>query len=163
MTFDIETIAAELAEAKADVALLQRLNAADRRAAALQKQYDRALAAQDAALEKAAEEARRSRFDGLSNLRVVLEGDPDNLCRTAYRITWTGQQHDSYVGMSVPRQFDIVGFEALPENVFAFLIEQNPEQVPPTIRALAPGDLMEAFERYFRGRRRGYFTSGDGA
>src|SRR5690606_22027341 len=67
---DLHTVTAELAQAQADLALLQRLTTAAERVERLTADHAKAQAAHDKAAEDAAAAAREARFNGLSNFRV---------------------------------------------------------------------------------------------
>lgn len=157
MTIDLNDIAAELADAKADLAQWERLTSAADRMKALVASYDKAKAAQAKADETAAKEAAEARFKGLSDLRVIKDGLGGHLLApSTWRITWTQPVHDMYSGESIPETQGCNGFRGLPNNVLAFLIERHPEQVPAEIMALRPGDPEEAMAEYFRSVKRGY-------
>lgn len=163
MTTDLDTIAADLADAKADLVLWERLTSAADRVKALVASYDKAKAAQAKADEAAAKEAAEARFAGLSDLRVIKGGDGHLLSPSTWRIAWTQPVYDMYSGTSIPETLGRNGFRALPDNVLAFLIEKHPEQVPAEIMALAPGDAAEAMTEYFRACERGYTKAGAAA
>ena len=155
MTPDLNELAAALAAAEQDVLLLERLQSAKDRFARLTKDYDRAERAherEEAAKEK---EAYDNRFAGLIAVRVTGSGK-DNSIHQNYRITCTRDVYDTYAQRGIPKEVHYAGFLALPPDVFGFLIERHPEQVPAEIMALAPGDPEAAFSRYFQARRRGY-------
>lgn len=162
MTYDTNTIAADLATAEQDFALWQRLTSAESRVTQLRKDYAKAKAADDRANAAAAKEADAARFAGLSNIRVTASGERETtggLLGRAFTITWTSPVHDMYSGESQPRQHTITGFASLPAPVYDFLVERHPSQIPAEIMALAPGNPAEAMHRYFVAKRRGYLTS----
>lgn len=161
MTTDLKALAAELADAKADLAQWERLTNAADGVKALVASYDKAKAAQAKADEAAAKEAAEARFTGLSDLRVIdasggSSGCAGGVLRKSWRITWTAPQFDMETMTSPPRSHSVVGFAALPDNVFAFLIEKHPDKVPAEIMALCPGNPAEAMTEYFRACKRGY-------
>lgn len=157
-TTDLRTLAAELDEARQDVALLERLKAAPDRLKRLTASYGKAALAHEkikAAAEKAASEAR---FKGLSDIRVTDTTPGDNVLRTGFTITYTRMAYDSDAGQSIPQPMTVTSFLSLPDNVLSFLIERHPAQIPAKIMALAPDNPKEAFARYFRGLSRGYIS-----
>lgn len=155
---NLRTLAAELDEARQDVALLERLKAAPDRLKRLTADYGKAVAAHEkikAAAEKAASEAR---FKGLSDIKVTDTTPRDNVLRTGFTITYIRMAYDIDAGQSISQPTTVTGFASLPDNVFAFLVERHPAQIPAKIMALAPDDPKEAFARYFRGLSRGYIS-----
>ena len=155
MTTDINTIAAELAAAKADLAQWERLTSAADRVKALTVSFDKARAAQAKADEAAARDAAEARFKGLANIRVTSSGNGSVLSQQ-FLIRWTAPVYDMYAMAAVPQSHERPGFETIPDNVLAFLIEKPPEEIPATIMALAPDDPAAAMAEYFRARQRGY-------
>ncbi|AJA08483.1 hypothetical protein SKP52_07820 [Sphingopyxis fribergensis] len=155
MTTDINTIAAELEAAKADLAQWERLTSAADRLKALTVSFDQARIAQAKADEAAAKEAAEARFKGLTNIRVTSSGGGGVLSQQ-FLIRWTAPVYDMYSMAAVPQPHERPGFETIPDNVLAFLIERHPEEIPAAIMALAPGDPAAAMSEYFRARQRGY-------
>lgn len=163
MTNDYAAIAAQLDQAKADLARWQALRGAEALVKKLQCQYDEAKEAHERQAEADAKAAQEARFALLSNLSVteispVNGGDPDNLSHRRWRIGWTKPVFNSRIDENVPQNFRIDGFRAIPEDVYEFLVVKHPELVPDAIMELAPGNPHEAFREYFLGRRRGYFS-----
>ncbi|WP_137754264.1 hypothetical protein [Sphingopyxis sp. L1A2A] len=160
MTTNLNTLAAELADAKADLAHWERLTTAADRVKALSASFDKARAAQIKAEEAEAKAASEARFNGLSNIRVTentgLAACSGGVLRMSWNITWTAPRFDTETMTSPPRQHSATGFNALSASVMAFLIEKHPEQIPAAIMALAPGDPAAAMEEYFTALRRGY-------
>lgn len=156
MTDDLNTIAADLEAAKADLALLERLTSAAERVNVLTTAFDKARTAQAKADEASAKEAAEARFKGLANIRVTGSGD-DNLLREHFTINWTGQVYDMYSMTSAPIEMQREGFVSLPDNVLAFLVEKHPDRIPAKITALRPGDPAAAMTEYLRACQRGYF------
>ena len=157
---DTTTIYARLQQAERDAARWRQLSGATDLAAALRKDYERATAAQARADAIADRDTAAARFAGLSNIRVADTPDQQGggLLRRSFNITWTALAYDMASNMSLPRSNSATGFLSLPDNVLAFLIEKHPEQIPAAILDLALGDPTLAFERYFVGYQRGYFT-----
>lgn len=59
---------------------------------------------------------------------------------------------------SLPASNTVVGFDSLPSNVMAYLIERHPDQIPDKIMRLAPNPA-DAFSRFFVGLARGHLTA----
>lgn len=159
---DLDTLAAQLAEAKADLAHWERLASAADRVKALVASYDKAKAAQAKADEAAAKAEREARYAGIDNLRVTSAVKSRQHDETAgplhrqYTIHWTAPRHDMYSGENVPTEQSCAGFSALPEPVFMCLIEKHPDRIPAEIMALRPGDPWAALNEYLIATQRGY-------
>ena len=163
MTNDLAAIAAQLDQAKADLARWQTLCAAEALVKKLQRDYVKAKEAHEKQVEADAKAARQARFALLSNLSVTEittanGADANNLFHRRWRINWTKPVYDTRSGENIPRNFSINGFHAIPDDVYEYLIAKCPELVPDAIMELAPGEPNEAFRAYFLGRRRGFFT-----
>lgn len=157
---DLHTIAAELAEAQADLALFQRLTSAPDRVKRLTADHAKAQAAAEKAEAQRVAAEREARFKNLSNIRVtdISGAENPNLINRRFKITYTKVMFDSAANRNLPRQVGVVGFQGLEPSALEFLIEKHPEEIPEDILALAPGDPYAAFRTYFAGRRRGYFN-----
>lgn len=153
MTTTSETIAAELAEARADAALLKRLKAADARVVALVAAYDKAKDVEARAAEQAEREAQAARFAGLKITSITAKGDADYPLRFAYTIKYQGPSYDIYTGEAYITEHTRYGFETLDDHVLEFLIERQPNRIPAAIMELAPGDPYAAFDTYLHARR----------
>lgn len=163
MTNDPAVIAAQLDQAKADAARWQALRGAEALVKTLQRQYDEAKEAQERQIEADAKSAQAARFALLSDLSVTEispanGADANNLSHRRWRICWTKPVFNSRIDQNVPQSFRIDGFHAIPGDVYEFLVIKHPELIPDAIMELVPGDPDEAFQEYFRGRRRGYFN-----
>lgn len=157
-TEQLARIAAELASAQEDVALLARLSSAQDRVKALTNEHRKALALQQSATAAAAKEADAARFKDLQSINVTDKEPGHNLTGAPFEITYTRLTYSTDFGANVPVQATVIGFEALPDHVFDFLIDRHPENIPDRIASLAPGNPREAFRRYFLARRRGYMN-----
>jgi hypothetical protein len=151
----IETLGAQLDTARADVALLRRLKAAEteeKRLAAELRAAQEALAEANAAAIQAQQDARFALFRDVKVIeRVPLEGPA--LTHMQYEITVTRIQYDGRE--SVPTTQVFRDFRYLPDNTLDYLIEKHPDRVPASIRALDENDLWNAFDRYFVIKKRG--------
>jgi hypothetical protein len=162
MTNDPAVIAAQLDQAKADLARWQTLCAAEELVKKLQRDYDKAKAAHERQAEADRRAAQEARFALLSNVSVTeispANGmDDNNLFNRRWRIGWTKPVFNCMINENVPQRYSVNGFQAIPEDVYEFLVVKRPELVPDAIMELAPDNPHEAFREYFMGRRRGYF------
>jgi hypothetical protein len=156
-TAELERITVELAEAREDVALLERLKSAVDRVSRLAAEQDKAIKARDKALAAEAKAEEQSRFGGINDL-VVTDNTPDeHVLRSGFTITYTKPAWNGRA--SVPKAHSVGGFGALHPDVFRYLIERCPERIPAKIMALAPDNPVAAFNRYFVSLKRGYVTS----
>lgn len=160
MTTTLATITADLEAAREDLALLERLNSAPARVAQLTTEQELAQAAHDKAQAEAQKAASAARFDGLKSIEVadVTSANAnvgDGVLWRSFRITVTKlAYHMSTQPVEEKQVYN--GFETVPANVFAFLIEKHPAKIPPPIAALAPGDPYRAFDEFFISKQRGY-------
>lgn len=154
----VERIGAELEQAQRDVALLQRLKAAEANAERLAAELRKA---QDELAEAMAAEVRArldAKFAGFHDI-TVTESNPHNssgVLQTAFGITVTRQSFNGYG--EAPETFTYAGFRALPSDALEYLVVKHPERIPASIMELAPNDPEEAFGAYFMGLRRGYLS-----
>ena len=155
---DLATLAAAIEAARADLETYNRLRGAEALLAQLEEQQVEAQAAADRKAAQAAKDAEKARFAGLSDIRVEVKPSrfADNVLSNGYVITWTAPKWDTYSQTSAPGTHTHHGFRGLDTRVFAFLIEKHPEQIPPQIMELAPGDPYAAFDRYFVSMKRGH-------
>lgn len=150
--------ARHLQEAQADAALLERLNTAKGRVTALQKAGTELTARLNAALAKEAkaeQDAAKAKFRNLSITTRFPEGQtgPSNAIIT---IRWEGPRWDYQAGRTDWSAFEVVGFPALPPEVFGWIMQFYADQLPAVILDLGEGDADAAMERYFAVLRRGY-------
>lgn len=155
LTAQIERIGAELALAKEDVALLERLKSATDRVARLTSELEKATAAETKARNAEAKAYKDERFARISNVSVTAgQTDNENVLRSTFTITYSKPAWD---GRSTRvRERSTVGFGALPPEVLDYIIEKRPELIPAKIMALAPDSPRDAFRRYFVSMRRGF-------
>lgn len=152
----VERLGAELEQAKADVALLQRLKGAEADAKRLTTelraaQDDLATAMADAT--KARYEAEFAKFRDITITEE--EGKGIGPLHTTYTTTVTAVSFD---GATHEGEQTYVGFIGLPSDAMRYLIEKHPERIPASIMALGC-DPYEAFDTYFAGMRRGYLIT----
>ena len=153
---NITEIASGIEQARADIALLARLQDAPARLKRLEADHKPALAKQAEAEAKQAAADYEASFCGVTDIRVAKVGPPENLLRTKFEITYTKPEYDSRLGQSIPKTFLVHGFKALPDCAMLFLAEKRPNEIPPAIAALAPGNPHGALQAYLIGQRRGH-------
>lgn len=157
---EVTRLSKELAEAQADAAMYERLTAAAARVAELTPQLAEATAKQEAEEAARAAEEYEAQFEGVRDLRVTVTGDigPDagGAVWASYEITFVRPTWESWSGNTVSKKHTYKGFHSLPPEVFRYLLDKVPEQIPAGIMELAPGDPRAAFNRYFSGRKRGH-------
>jgi len=157
---NLTTLATELEEARQDLALAKRLESAPERVERLTRDYEAAKATHQAEEAARAAAEYEAQFAGIRDLRVTVTGDtgPDagGPLWASYEITFVRPSWESWSNRTVQKTYTHKGFHSLPPEVFRYLLDKVPEQIPPAIAALAPGDPYAAFDRYFSGRKRGY-------
>jgi hypothetical protein len=162
LVHSINHMSAALDAVRDDVALLQRLQRAE--AEALRLTHDLA-EAREALANVAAEEAMVKRdklfatFDGISITVIHGAESSGGVLSASYPITYKRLGYDHGTRQNIWREHVVEGFAALPEEVYAYLVEARPDAIPEGIMALAPGDAAKALDAYFSGMRRGYLRS----
>lgn len=153
---DLEQISAELEEAQADVAMLERLKSSVDRVKRLSIEHGKASAARDKAIASEAKAIEAERFAGIGNVRVTQSANTigENLLRSAFTIAYTKPRWDMYEMVQTPYSVD--GFGPLPPEVLDYIIIKQPILIPAAISALNPDDPTDAFRQYFLILRRGY-------
>lgn len=158
LTATVERLGAELIQAAQDVALLQRLKNAEadakRLAVELRAAQEELVLANTADVQA----HRAAAYASFKDITVSSSGASDaGILDTAFVITVTGLTYNGWE--TVPEVLTYSGFRTLPREAIGYLLEIHPEQIPAKIKALAPGDNYEAFDRYFGALRRGYLTA----
>jgi hypothetical protein len=151
-------IMAELSEAQADVALLERLKGAQARVTKLTAEQEAAVTTQNKALHAEEKAKESARFVGFQGINVVDKGADKDVLSSTFEITYTRLTWDMDANASRPTPHTVSGFSGLPSLAFQYLLERHPDKIPDKIMRLAPGDPSAAFGRYFDGMRRGYLT-----
>lgn len=157
LTAKLAGIVAELDEARKDVALLERLKAAEANVKRLTKEQADIFAEREAAYAARSKAKQDARFANLSKIRIVDSTPHESVLRSGFTIKYTRLAYDMYAQANVPQDVTVEGFTGLPDDVFDFLIERHPEAIPSKIRNLA-GDAREAFAVYFRALRNGFLS-----
>lgn len=162
MTTDLNTLAADLEAAKADLALWEKLTSAADRVKALTAAFDKARAAHDKAQAAQEKADREASYAGVTDVRV--SGGIDHgacsggLLRETFTISWMAPEYDMYSMTSPMKAHSRQGFRHVPDNVLACLIDKHPDRIPDRIMALAPGKPSEALGEYFAALGRGYIV-----
>lgn len=152
---DIERITADLEQAHADIALLERLKSATGRVSRLTTELEKAKAARTKALTAEAKANDERRFASISNVSVSAgDTENENVLRSTFTINYSRPAWDGRT--TRVREHSTVGFGALPPEVLDYIIEKRPELIPAKIIALAPDSPRDAFRRYFVSMRRGF-------
>lgn len=156
LTALIETLRADLSKVNATIDIIG--TPAVQRAEELTAAIDAANEQFAAILANEAEAARKVRLAGLGDMSISVaypNDYADNVLRAIFTIEYTRLQYDMRYREPLPERHKLVGFGALPDDVFEYLLEVRPEAIPTEITDLAPGDPLEAFRRYFLAKRRG--------
>lgn len=156
---DVTRISAELEEAQRDLALLDRLKSAPDRGKRLMAEQEKAIAAHKKAVDALARVKKDDRFVGFGEITVRDLRADLGLLSSTFETTYVNSVYDSHTRQSEPKSFTVLGFPALPDNVFLYLLEANPAKIPQKITSLYPSDPKIAFERYYRGLNKGYISA----
>ena len=156
---NVTRISAELEATQQDLVLLERLKSAPDRLKRLLVDQEKTIAVHKKAVDALDRAKKDDRFVGLGeiivrDLRVDL-----GLLNSTFEITYVKSVYDSHTKQSEPKSFTVLGFPALPDNVFLYLLEANPAKIPQKITSLYPSDPKIAFERYYRGLNKGYISA----
>lgn len=149
-------LAAQLKEARQDVALYQRLQNAAARVEELEKQ----LVVEQAGHDRAKAQAElAARYDGITDIRVderEASDQPGNLLATSFTITYTKPRYDSHTRQSPLTEYPVRGFQGLYRPAMLYLLEKHPERIPASIMALSSNDPAEAMRLFLLHKQRGY-------
>ncbi|GAB5350372.1 hypothetical protein [Qipengyuania sp. 483] len=156
MNTDLNRLSAELDQAKADFALLQRLQGAKERMETLANQCAEAREAESNRNAIAAREERETRYARISEISITEapSNSGNGLLHRLFRISWKAPQFDWRTNRSDPAKHSVVGFQAVPHDVLACIIEKHPELIPADIMALRPGDADGAIQEFFAAKNR---------
>ena len=154
---------AELATAKADVALLKRLSGAEANVGRLTDELATAELSLATALADDHEAKRQAAFARIRNMAVtanVPSDDPQaGLLKIKFAVSYETIAYDSSTRQSVWRAETAPNLNSLSMEALAYLTEAEPDLIPRSIMALAPGKPAEAVARYIAAIRRGYLVS----
>ncbi|MEG8057924.1 hypothetical protein [Sphingomonas faeni] len=140
-------------QAKADIALLDRLNGAADRLAALTTLQADIIAQQGLIYEQAAKARQDAAFAKFSTVDITDKTQDEHVIRSSFEVSYTTSSWDGR--QSVPKRVTMVGLLSMPDDLLGYLIERHPGKIPAKIAQLA-ADPYEAFERYFIGMKRGH-------
>lgn len=158
LTADVERLAAELNQARADVVTLRRLKDAEadeKRLTVELRVAQEQLAERNAADVIAQRDAAYANYIDIGvEEEITLSGD--SIMHNIYRITVTQREWNGWE--NAPKVIVFDSFRALPGEAFNYLLEKHPSRIPAKIMALNPLDAWDAFSIYFSGLKRGYFT-----
>jgi hypothetical protein len=140
-------------QAKADGALLDRLNGAADRLATLSTLQANIIVEQGLIHERAAKARQDTAFAKFTAVDVIDKYPDESVIRSTFQVTYTTYYWDGR--QSVPKQVTMTGLQSLPDDLLGYLIEKHPSKIPAKIAALA-ADPYDAFDRYFVGVGRGY-------
>lgn len=156
----IAAASAELRRAQDDAALYDRISKAKAKIAPLQKQTNELTSALNDAL---ADEAKAAvvKFEGtFRNLSINRQPNPkrsglihDIITISYDRLAWHTSAHES---IWTPVSVD--GFVYLDPEMLHYILASRPDLIPADIKALAPGNVFEAFDRYITAKSRGYMS-----
>jgi hypothetical protein len=149
----------DLSKAREDHALYERLKAAAAEIRRLEKLGEDLTAELIAAEDREARQAKEALFAQFDGITVVAGDGKGSLLNTPFTILYKRLGYDSGCHRNVWTEQSKAGFQSLPDDAFAYLIERHPEVIPAGIMALAPGNPSEAFSRYFVAKRRGYLSA----
>lgn len=154
---EVETLSAELLKVNNYIDILgkpaiDKANEIDRALKDAKDRFATALADEQV-------EARTQRLARFSDIRVEVKPS-DNLLTTSFIIKYMKDTWDMAAKASPPKQHECVGFAALDDDAYEYLVTQKPHAIPASIMALAPGKPADAMALYFRAKQRGYIGDG---
>lgn len=152
----VERLGADLEQAKADVALLQRLKDAEGNVKRLTAELAKAQDELTNELANATQARRKAEFAKFRDITVTEDqGRGIGPLHATYKITVKAM---SFGERAEETEQEWIGFNGLPTDVLHYLIDQHPERIPASIMALG-SDPYEAFDTFFAGKRRGYLLN----
>lgn len=152
--------ARELSAARADAALLARLQSAPAAIIRLQAEGAELTKALDNTLSQEGSAAKDKRKASVRNLNIVtvMPDRENSALKAAFKITWEAPAYDSGTRQSEWKLHSADGFDALDDRVYSYMMEFKPELIPAVIMELAPRDPQLAMERFFFAKRKGYVS-----
>jgi hypothetical protein len=140
-------------QAKADVALLERLNGAADKLASLTTLQADIIVQQGLIHDRAAKARQDAMFAKFSTVDIRDRDSGNHVIGSSFQISytvsaWNGRE-------SVSKLVTSTGLTCLPDGLLEYLIEMHPSKIPAKIANLA-ADPYDAFNRYFVGLGRGY-------
>lgn len=152
---EIIALRSDLAKVEAAIPVIGK--AATAKAKEIAAAIDEAQERYAAALADELTAARKARLASFSDISVTYP-DGRSLLSTPFTIRYTKRAYDSAKKASIPTPFKVVGFNnlRLSDTAWDYLMSERPDAIPPQIMALAPGNPIEAMDRYFSAVKRGY-------
>jgi len=157
-------IIAQLEKAQADLARLATvtdiLPAAVTRIEEIRSEIVTAEGQLAEALADEAMQARAKMLEQFSNISVAVKhaGDTKGILAATFYVTWDKLAYDMAAKENLPKTYKCTGFDALPDDVWDYLLDVKPEAIPAEIMELSPGNPREAFQNYFACKRKGYVS-----
>jgi hypothetical protein len=105
-------------------------------------------------------ETRKLAASRLRNVTVKSDGRPMTIA--SYTISWEYMSYSTNSRGNMWEGRTVMGFTALStahDHVMQYILDR-PELLPSEIRALCPGDAVEAMDRYFHALRRNSVSTG---
>jgi hypothetical protein len=158
---ELAELSAEINQTREDAALLGRLQRAEGKLIQLLKKADALNTKLSKAVDTEGRQARDdefAKFGGIIVTYTPLAHHEVHILSVRWDIRYKRLTWDMNTRQSVMLEHTVGDFDVLPEDVFRYLVLAKPEAIPSLITDLAPGDLDEAFHRYFMAKRRGYIS-----
>lgn len=132
----VEELTAALQQAQEDAALLDRLSKAKAEIKRIAPELEAAQETIAEAMAAEVAERRASVYASFKDIRVVEKNTGEGLLSRTFEITYVCDQWDGRE--SAPVSHTIVGFRALPDAAWGYLLNVRPDQIPACILALSP-------------------------
>ena len=157
LTNHISSMTAELAIAKADVALLQRLKDAEANVNRLEAAIATAQTEMATALADECEAKRQEAFARIRHMKVTANAPSDDpqagILSVKFAVTYEVIAYDSSTRQNLWRPASAANINCLPMEALAYLTEAEPGLIPAAIMALAPDSPVDAVRSYIHGLR----------
>lgn len=156
----LTAISIELRQAQDDTALYDRISKAKAKAASLTKLASELTSALNDALAAEAKQALQtfeSRFRDLVVTRRPSDGLTPGLANDMFTISYEqlAWHYDAHENLWTP--VSVGRFADVEPRMLAYMLEHRPDLIPDDLKALCPGDVFEAMDRYFTAKSRGSF------
>lgn len=152
----IEQLTKDLAVAKADVALLNRLKEAEANLPRIADELEQAQKNLVTLLNDEQRDKRLASYAGIKTVTITDKTPGENVLGSTFAVTVIRNRFDHDIGANAEQQEDYVGFGIVPAEVLAYIVDKQPPILPAKILDLAPGNPAEAFDRFMVSKRRGY-------
>lgn len=161
LTANVQRLTLALDATSADVAMLTRLRDAETLAGRLSVELSDAQDKLSQAMANkviADRDAVYARFRTINVAVTPSVSSPSSVLSAAYTISVETKVYDGKANVSRWVVQTYGGFNALPSDALAYLMNVKPEALPASIMALAPDEPHKAMDVYLIGLRRGYLT-----